>query len=178
MATVAHGILLLVLLVLFVRKQKAYSRRVTAQRDLQWEQLVPRHYKSFTAIENELWRATNDLHHGSAWDGLRLGLRQNEFHILNDYLRGLREDFQQGHRILGRVIIHSPEIEVFAQLEMERCRIEVSFYVWYALALFRLRTTGLSVRELRLVTEIVAALAHRVRTMLVALERIRNVSFQ
>ena len=170
MATVALAILLLVLLVLFVREQKVRSRRITTQRDLQWEQLVPRHYKSFTAIENELWRATNDLHHGRAWDDLRFGLGQNEFHILNDYLRGLREDFQQGHRIFGRVIIHSPEIEVFAQLEMERCRIEVSFYARYALALFHLRTTGLSVGELRRVTEIVATLAYRVRTMLTALE--------
>jgi hypothetical protein len=40
--------------------------------------------------------------------------------------------------------------------------------------LFRLRTTGLSVGELRHVTEIVATLAHRVRTMLTALENSGN----
>jgi hypothetical protein len=170
MGNVAFAIALFVLLTLFLHKQKAQSRRITAQRDLQREQLVPRHYKSFTAVENELWRATNDLRQGRAWDGVRFGLRQHEFDILKDYLCGLREDFQQGDRIFGRVIVHAPEIELFARLEMERCRIEVSFYVWYALALVRLRTTGVSVRELRHVTEIVATLAHRVRAMLTALE--------
>lgn len=175
MGPAALAVVLLALLVLFLHQQKAHNRRIVTQRDLPREQLVPRHYKSFTTIENELWHATNDLHQGRAWDGIRFGLRHHEFEILENYLRGLREDFQQGHRIFGQVIIHSPEIKLFAQLEAERCRIESSFYLWYALAWFRLRTDGVSVKELRHLTEIIATLAHRVRTILTALEGSENL---
>jgi hypothetical protein len=170
MEPAALAIVLLALLVLFLRQQKAQSRRIVAQRNLPRELLVPRHYKSFTALENELWQATHDLYKGRAWDAVRFGLRRQEFEILNDYLRGLREDFQRGHRIFGQVIVHSPEIELFAHLESERCRIEASFYLWYALACVRLRTSGITMRELRRLTEIIANLAYRVRTMLAALE--------
>src|ERR1700738_3674562 len=129
MGTAALGIILLALLGVFLHQQKAQRRRVTAQQHLSRDQLMPRNYKSFTAIENELWNATQSYRR-QAWDRVRFGHRRDEFEILQNYLRGLRQDFQQGHRIFGQVIIHSPEIEVFAQLEAERCRIEVSFYVW------------------------------------------------
>jgi hypothetical protein len=177
METAALGIVLLALLIAFLRQQKAQTRRIIAQRDLPHEQLVPHNYKSFTAIENELWNATNDLYEARAWDTVRFGHCQREFEILHNYLLGLRQDFQQGHRIFGQIIIHSPEIELFAQLEGERCRIEVSFYIWYALACFRLRTSGVSVKELRHLTEIIAALAYRVRTILTALESSEKLDF-
>jgi hypothetical protein len=175
MGPLIFGLVLLLLVILFLDKQKDQSNRILIRRDLPREQLVPHRYKSFTAIENELWQATNDLRRGREWDGVRFGHRQHEFEILNDYLLGLRQDFQQGDRIFGQVILHSPEIELFTQLEMERCRIEGSFYVWYALARLRLRTSGISVKELRRVTEIVANLAYRVRTILTALESSGNV---
>jgi hypothetical protein len=164
------AIVLLAVLVLFLLQRKAHSRRIIAQRDLSRDQLIPHHYKSFTAIENELWKATNNLYQGRAWDGARFGHRQHEFKIVKNYLDGLRQDFKQGDRIFGQVIIHSPEIELFARLESERSRIQVSFYVWYALACFRLKTSGISVKELRHITGIIATLAHRVRTILTALE--------
>lgn len=171
------GLVLLALVVLLLHRQKARSKRILVQRDLPREELVPHRYKSFTAIETELWQATNDLRRGREWDSVRFGHRQREFEILNNYLLGLRQDFHQGDRIFGQVILHSPEIELFAQLEMERCRIEGSFYVWYALARLRLRTSGISVKELRRVTEIVANLAYRIRTILTALESSDNVGF-
>jgi hypothetical protein len=170
METAALGIVLIVLCVVFLRQQKTQTRRIIAQRDLPREQLIPHNYKSFTAIENELWNATDDLRKARAWDTARFGHRQHEFEILQNYLRGLRQDFQRGHRIFGQIIIHSPESELFAELEGERCRIEASFYVSYMLACLRLRTSGVSVKELRHLTEIIAALAHRVRTILTALE--------
>jgi hypothetical protein len=169
MGTAALGIVLLALLGVFLHQQKAQKRRVTAQQYLSRDQLMPRNYKSFTALENELWNATQS-YRGQKWDQVKFGHRQHEFELLSGYLGGLRQDFQRGYRIFGQVIIHSPEIELFAQLEGERCRIEVSFYTWYALACFRLRTSGVSVKDLRHLTEIIATLAHRVRTILAALE--------
>jgi hypothetical protein len=170
METAALGIVLLVSLILFLRQQKAQTRRIIAQQDVPCDQLVPRHYKSFTVIETDLWKATNDLREARAWDAVRFGHHLHDFEILHNYLRGLRQDFQQGNRIFGRVISHSPEMEMFAQLEAERCRIEVSFYIWYALACFRLRTSGISIKELRHLTQIIATLAHRVRIFLNTLE--------
>jgi hypothetical protein len=175
MAPVALVIVLFALLVLFLRQQKAQTRRTVAHRDVPREELLPRHYKSFTAIENELWHATNSLPDGRAWDGVRFGLQQHEFEMLNDYLHGLRDDYQKGRHILGQVIAHSPEMELFAQLEWERCRIQASFCFSYALARFRLRTAGVSVKELRGLTEIVASLSNRVRKILTALESSGNL---
>jgi hypothetical protein len=174
MGTATLGIVLLALLGVFLHQQKAQRRRVTAQRYLSRDQLMPRNYKSFTAIENELWNTTQS-YRGQAWERVRFGQRQDEFEILQNYLRGLRQDFKQGHRIFGQVIIHSPEIELFAQLEGERCRIEVSFYVWYAFVCFRLRTSGVSMKELRHLTQIIATLAHRVRTLLTTLDHAGNL---
>jgi hypothetical protein len=169
MITAALGIVLLAMLVVFLHQQKVQRWRVAARRDVPHEQLLPHNYKAFTALENELWNAT-DVYRGQPWEGVRFGHREREFELLNGYLRGLRQDFQQGDRIFGRVILHSPEIDLFAQLESERCRMEASFYVRYALACFHLRTSGVSVKELRRLTELIATLAHRVRTILAALE--------
>lgn len=171
MFTAALGLLLLAMLVLFVLQQMAQSRRLVGQQNVPREELVPHHYKSFTAIENELWNATNNLCEARTWDTLKFGQRPSEFEIVHIYLCGLRQDFQQGHRIFGQVISRAPKMETFAQLEAERCRIEVSFYIWYALACLRLRTSGVSIKELRHLTQIVATLAHRVRIFLTTLEQ-------
>jgi hypothetical protein len=169
------AIVLFLLLVLFLRQQDAQARRVVAQKDIPRDQLVPYHYKSFTTIEDELFNATRTFCEARSWDTLKFGHRPNEFELLHTYLRGLRQDFQQGHRIFGQVISRAPEMEMFAQLEAERCRIEVSFYIWYSIACLRLRTSGVSMEELRHLTGIVATLAHRVRVFLRILEQTAGV---
>src|ERR1700730_2935133 len=98
MGPTAIAIVLFATLVLFLHQQKAHSRRIIAQRDLPRDQLVPHHYKSFTAIENELWQATSNLYQGRAWDGVRFGHRQHEFEIVKNYLYGLRQGFQKRDR--------------------------------------------------------------------------------
>jgi len=170
-------LLLAVMMVQFLRQQKALARRTALQRELPREQLVPRHYKSFTDVEKRLWEAVEEQKRSGTWDETRFTQQEPEFQIVREYVRGLREDFQRGHRIFGQVIIHSPEMKLFAHLEWERLKIEFSYYRWRALLWFRLRTVGISIRELRRLTEIVAALAYRVRTMLNALEGTGNLEF-
>ena|SRR2546423_9835496 len=175
MVTVAVAVVLLALTLLFLRQQKLQQRRISTQKDLPLEQLVPRHYQSFTKLENELWIATNEQQRAGTWDTQRLKLNPPQFQVVNHYLSGLREDFQCGHRIFGQVILHSPEMTLFTQLETERLRIEFAYYFWYAVVRCRLSTTGICIRELRRLTETVATLAQRVRTILNVLERSGNL---
>jgi hypothetical protein len=171
------ALLLTVLMVQFLRQQKALERRIASQRALPREQLVPRHYKSFTEVESKLWQAVREQKRSGTWEELRFTQREPEFHIVREYVHGLREDFQRGHRIFGQIIIHSPEMKLFAQLEWERLKIELAYHFWRSVLGFRLRTVGVSIKELRQLTAIVATLAYRVRTMLTALDDTGNIQF-
>ena len=68
-------------------------------------------------------------------------------------------------------------MRLFAQLEWQRVKIELAYYKWCALACIRLRTVGISIHDLRQVTDIVATLSYRVRSMLDRLENSGNVKF-
>ena len=171
------AVLIASLMVLLLRQQKDIRRRIASQRDVPREELVPRHYKLFTEVENKLWAAVREHKGGILWEQVRIRVGEPEFQIVRDYVRGLREDFRRGHRIFGQVIIHSPEMKLLAQLEWQRVKIEFSYYRWCALLWLRLRTAGISIDDLRHLTEIVATLAYRVRTMLSAFESSGNVEF-
>lgn len=170
-------VILATLAVIFLRQQKTLDRRTALQRDLPREQLVPRHYKTFTEVENRLWAAVQNQTRPGTWENARFRLKEPEFHIVREYVNGLREDFQRGHRIFGCVILHSPEMKLFAQMEWERLKIELAYYRCCALLWLRLRTSGISIKELRQLTEIVGTLAYRVRNMLSAFESSGNMEF-
>src|SRR5258708_26899386 len=177
MVSIGLVVLLGISLVVFLRQQKDIERRIASQKDVPRENLVPRHYKSFTEVEKTLWAAVQQQKRSTAWEDVRFKGREPEFQIVQDYLRGLREDFRRGHRIFGQVIIHSPEMKLFAQLEWQRVKIEFAYYRWCASAWLRLRTGGISINDLRQLTEIVATLAYRVRSMLNTFENSGNVEF-
>src|SRR6266436_667720 len=165
MASIFLVVLLAISLIHFLRIRRDIERRIASQRNTPRDQLVPRHYKSFTEVERTLWEA------------VRFKGREPEFQIVQDYLRRVREDFRRGHRIYGQVIIHSPELKIFAELEWHRMKIEFAYYGWCALAWLRFRTIGISIHDLRQLTEIVATLAYRVRSMLQTFENSGNVEF-
>jgi hypothetical protein len=161
----------------FLRGQKEIKRRIFSQRNIPREHLLPRHYKSFTQVESALWAAVQEHKRSMTWDEVRFTERETEFEIVRDYLDGVRDDFRRGHRIYGQVIIHSPELKMFAQLEWQRVKIELAYYKWCALAWLRLRTRGISIHDLRQLTEIVATLSYRVRSMLTTFENSGNGEF-
>ena len=177
MISIALVVFLAISLILFLRQQRDIERRIASQRNVPREKLVPRHYKSFTEVEKALWAAVQQQKRSAAWGDVRFQGREPEFKIVRDYVHGLREDFQRGHRIFGQVIIHSPEMKLFAQLEWQRVQIEFAYYRWCASAWLRLQTGGISIDDLRQLTEIVATLAYRVRTMLMAFEKSGNLEF-
>ncbi len=177
MVSIVLAILLALSLISFLRQQKDIERRIASQRSTPREQLVPRHYKSFTEVEKTLWVTVQQQKRPTAWEDVRFKEREPEFKIVRDYIHGLREDFQRGHRIYGQVIIHSPELKIFAELEWHCMKIEFAYYRWWALAWLRLRTVGISIHDLRRLTEIVATLAYRVRLMLNTFENSGNVDF-
>ena len=177
MVSIGLVILLALSLVLFLRQQKDIERRIASQRDVPRENLLPRNYKSFTDVEKTLWAAVQQQKPSTAWEDVRFTGQEPEFQIVQDYVRGVREDFRRGHRIFGQVIIHSPEMRLFAQLEWQRVKIELAYYKWCALACIRLRMVGISIHDLRQVTDIVATLSYRVRSMLDRLENSGNVKF-
>jgi hypothetical protein len=176
MVSIVLVILLALSLISFLRRQQDIERRIASQRNTPREQLFPRHYKSFTEVEKTLCAAVQREKHSTTWEDMRFK-REPEFQIVQDYVRRVREDFRRGHRIFGQVIIHSPEMTLFARLEWQRVKIEFAYYQWCALAWLRLRTIGISVHELRQLTEIVATLAYRVRLMLNRFENSGNVEF-
>jgi hypothetical protein len=171
------AVALLVLTLVFLRGQKVQQRRVARQQDLPREQLLPRHYKSFTEIENELWGATEERDRSAEWDVARIRLRPTELQLVRAYVQGLREDFKVGNRICGVVIIHSPEAKILTQLEWQRLKIKFSYYSWYLLIRCRLWAGRISPLELRQLTEVVATLAYEVRSMLNAFEQSGNADF-
>ncbi len=177
MVSIFLVVLLTISLVQFLRVQRDIERRKASQQNTPRDRLVPRHYKSFTEVEKTLWEAVQQQKRSTAWEDVRFKGRQPEFQIVQDYVRRVREDFRRGHRIFGQVIIHSPEMKLFAQLEWQRVKIEVVYYKWCVLAWLRLRTVGISIHELRQLTEIVATLAFRVRSMLNTFENSGNVKF-
>jgi len=177
MVSIALTVLLALALILFLRQQKDIERRIASQRNTPRDQLVPRHYKSFTHVESALWATVQEHERSMTWEGIRFTAREPEFRIVRDYIGGVREDFRRGHRIFGQVIIHSPEMKLFAQLEWQRMKIELAYYKWCVMAWLRLKTVGISIRDLRRVTEIVATLAYRVRLMLNTFENSGNVEF-
>ncbi len=177
MASIFFVVLLAGSLIFFLRTQRDIGRRIASQQNIPRDQLVPRHYKSFTQVEAALWAAVQEHKRSMTWEGVRFTTREPEFEIVRDYISGVREDFRRGHRIYGQVIIHSPEISTFAHLEWHRIKIEFAYYRWCALAWLRLRTVGISIHELRELTEIVATLAHRVRSMLTTFENSGHVDF-
>jgi hypothetical protein len=177
MASIFLVVLLAILLVFFLRTQRDIERRIALQRNTPRDQLVPRHYKSFTQVEATLWAAVQEHKRLMTWEEVRFGPREPEFRIVRDYIGSVREDFRRGHRIYGQVIIHSPELKIFAELEWHRMKIEFAYYRWCALAWLRLRTVGISIHDLRQLTEIVATLAFRVRSMLSTFENSGNVEF-
>ncbi|SRR5712692_2938387 len=169
--------ILLASVLLFLRQQRSQERRLAAERNLPREQRVPRHYRSFTEVENKLWMATAKHDQTRTWENVKLVLQPHELRVVQDYLCGLREDFERGNRIFGAVIIHSPKMNLFARLEWNRLKIELSYCRWSVVMWFRLRTGAIYVRELRRLTEVVATLAYHVRTMLSILERSGNMDF-
>jgi hypothetical protein len=177
MASIFLVVLLAIALIQFLRTQRDSERRMASQRNTPRDQLVPRHYKSFTEVEKTLWEAVQQQKHSTVWEDVRFKGREPEFQIVQDYLCRVREDFRRGHRIYGQVIIHSPELKIFAELEWHRMKIEFAYYCWCALVWLRLRTVGISVHDLRRLTEIVATLAYRVRSMLQTFENSGNVEF-
>jgi len=177
MLSVILTILLALSLICFLRSQREIERRISSQRNAPREQLVPRHYKSFTQVESALWAAVQDHKRSRAWEKVRFKLREPEFEMVREYIDSVRDDFRKGHRIYGQVIIHSPELKMFAQLEWQRVKIELAYYKWCALAWLLLRTVGISVHDLRKLTEIVATLAYRVRSMLTTFENSGQTEF-
>jgi hypothetical protein len=175
MVSVILAILLALSLILFLHRQKEIKRRIASQRNTPRDQLFPRHYKSFTEVEKTLWLAVQQQKLSTAWEDVRF--KGPEFQIVQDYVRRVREDFRRGHRIFGQVIIHSPEMRSFAQLEWQRVKIELAYYRWCALAWLLLRTVGVSIHDLRQLTEIVTTLSYRVRSMLNTLENSGQVEF-
>ena len=177
MASISLAVLLAFSLLFLLRTQRGIKRRIASQRNTPRDQLVPRHYKSFTDVERTLWEAVEQQKRSNVWEDVRFRRKEPEFQIVQDYLHRVHEDFRRGHRIYGQVIIHSPELNIFAQLEWHRIKIEFAYYCWCALAWLRLRTVGISIHELRQLTEIVATLAFRVRSMLTTFENSGNVEF-
>jgi len=177
MLSVIITVLLGLSLIFCLRNQREIERRISSQRNTPREQLVPRHYKSFTQVESVLWAAVHEHKRSIRWEQVRFKEREPEFRIARDYIDGVRDDFRRGHRIYGQVIIHSPEMRLFTQLEWQRVRIELAYYKWCALAWLLLRTVGISIHDLRQLTEIVATLAYRVGSMLTTLENSGQVEF-
>ena len=161
----------------FLKEQQVRERRVAAQRDLPREQLLSHHYKSFVQVESKLWSATAESARTAKWDTARIKFRATELHLAREYVRGLQKDFEIGNRIFSVVIGRSPDVRILRQLEWQRIKIELPYYIWYAVIYFRLWTGWISPIELRRLTEIVATLAYEVRSMWSVIERGGNVDF-
>jgi hypothetical protein len=116
------SVLLFASLVVFWRQQNDIARRMAAQKNVSREELVPRHYKSFTEVERQLWAAVQEHKLGSDLERVRFKVREPEFQIIRDYVRGVRDDFKRGHRIWGQIIIRCPEGKLLAQLEWQRIK--------------------------------------------------------
>jgi len=164
-------------LLLLLYRERSEKRRLASEENLPIEHRLPRHYRSFAEVEKKLWTATEEYEQKGAWETARLSLRPPELKVVRDYLDGLREDFQRGNRIFLAVIRHSPDSSLLAQLEWQRSKIQVSFQLWYMVVSLRLSTDTISVKELRRPTDIVAALAYQVRTMLSIFEESGNAEF-
>ncbi|PYU67915.1 MAG: hypothetical protein DMG49_17445, partial [Acidobacteria bacterium] len=96
MVSIGLVILLALSLVLFLRQQKDIERRIASQRDVPRENLLPRNYKSFTDVEKTLWAAVQQQKPSTAWEDVRFTGQEPEFQIVQDYVRGVREDFRRG----------------------------------------------------------------------------------
>ncbi len=109
-------IVFLFLLFRFIKQQWDQRRRIETQNDLPREQLLPRHYKTFVEVENQLWAATEE-NERSRWNSRTIRLRHREAQLVRNYVQGLRNDFEQANRIFSVVIGRAPSSEVLVQME-------------------------------------------------------------
>lgn len=177
MGSVILSLALFSSLLYLLYRERREKRRLAREKDLPNEHRLPRHYRSFTEMEKMLWIAAEALGQGRAWESAKLTLRPREANIVREYLRGLHEDFERGNRIYVAVIRHIPEMSLLAHLEWQRLRTQLSFRFWYRIESWRLGAMAVSLPELRRLTDIVATLAHQVRTMLAILEQSGNAEF-
>jgi hypothetical protein len=171
MGNILLAFLLACAMVYFLRTQHDIRRRIAAQKNAPKEELIPRHYKSFTEVEGKLWAAVQERKQGGDFEQTRFKMREPGFKVIRDYVAGVRDDFRRAHNIWGQIVIHCPEGKLFAQLEWERVKIEFAYYGWWVLSGLRLRTVGISIGDLRRLTEIVANFSYRVRKQLSVFEQ-------
>jgi hypothetical protein len=169
-------IVLLLTTLLYLREQKAQARRIATQRDVPREQLLPRHYKSFVKLENRLWAATGTAERAS-WDWGNIRLPRAEGRLVRDYVQGLRDDFSKADRIFSVVIGRSPNAEILRHMEAHRMKLVFPYYVLCTVVRLRLWTDRVSLKELRRLTEVIAAMAYEVRLILNVIEREGRVDF-
>ena len=155
-------------------RERRDHRRMALEMNLPREHRLPRHYRSFAEIENKLWVAMDESGPINDWQSAKLSLSPSEVRLVREYLRRLWEDFDRGNRAYSAVLRHAPEMSILVPLEWQRLRIKVSFCLWYFVITVRLRMRSVSMTELRRLTDIIATLAYRVRTMLATLERSGN----
>lgn len=169
MASAILVLAFLFLLFLYLKGQRAQERRIETQRDLPREQLLPRHYKSFVEMENRLWAATVEGER-SKWDNGSIRLRPAEVQLVRDYIEGLQKDFAQANRTFSVVIGRSPSAEILMQMEGHRLRIELPYYSLRAVVRLGLWVNRVSMKQLRLLTELVSTMAYEVRHIVGVLE--------
>lgn len=130
----------------------------------------PKHYKALQSVEGQLWNA-EEHRRSESWESSIVHLGKTEAKIVNEYLIGLRDDFRRANNIFSAVLRHSPDFHRLRELESQRIRVILSFYLSLTVLLFRLKIARCtSIGELRRITDIVATLALEVRTVLQALE--------
>jgi hypothetical protein len=176
MVSVFLATFLLFTMIVYLRGQKAQQRRIATQRDLPREALLPRHYKSFVEVENKLWAATEETER-RRWDTGSVRLRPPEAQLVRAYVQGLRRDFAQANRIFSVVIGRSPDVATLKQMEVHRLKLELPYHGACMLVRFRLWTHRVSLTELRQLTDLVATMAHEVRSMLNVLEQAGHTEF-
>jgi hypothetical protein len=171
------GILLLLGISALLRQHAIQQQRTATQRNLPRELLLPRHYKSYVEVENQLWAATRGKERSAEWVSTRIKLRAPELSLVRQYVRGLRTDFTQGNRTFSALISRAPDAKTLKELEFRRIKMEVSYYVSYFLVRIRLLRDRVSPTELQRLTQSVASLAYELRSMLSILEKQGHIDF-
>ena len=167
---VSIAVFLLLAMLRLSLKDISERKRLDAESSLPIRDRFPKHYKTLQSVEGQLWNA-EEHRRSETWESSIVYLRNAEAKIVNEYLVGLRDDFRRANNIFSAVVRHSPDFRRLRELESQRVRVILSFYLSLTILLLRLKIGRCtSIRELRQITDIVATLALEVRTVLHALE--------
>lgn len=123
------------------------------------EDILPKHYRYFPQIRQALSAGDNQYLREVAPPRVAQQVLRERRAVARRFLRGLREDFSNLHRLARMIAAISPVVS--RQQEMERLLLNLKFQMLYVFVWLRISTGAAPLAQIERLTELIGGLALR-----------------